>query len=554
MLRSRVAFTLYRLIACALAATALTLLSVAAAAAAPLPESSPLYSPSAPLVDENGEVSAEYSGTATELFEYPSIGGDPEHVHRMAKLEWTEGVTGPIDQIEYTAMYGAESIHWHVTQLSGEVKEDSTDFGGHAVSCSGKFLPRSVDGGEGGVSLPLDEPGLPAGGGNPETNPDYGVHPPLGMPSSLVESTGVGNCATDFWNSNDDSGWGNPVFSFSSEPAKQLEWDDKIGPTVYFPPGGTHTQPLEFSYTCQPPECGPESKGDERFGKVSIVVTSTIKFTSPGLPGSAEPIIQKSAPPHEAFGPPTPFNWLEPDKRAARLDLDPALENAKNYCTPYALGLGGFGTGVLLLSSGSIGGILAVAGSMTATATNPFCVATLKRVATDVQRYNDPPDENIYAIAHPAATRPVARPICSRWHGKAARFCKRLSPVEAGWVASAQRVAAIDEALSTTTNRLSAATTAGASSAIAAQSAAGQQLQAQEEAALNEKAKDGQAVAAVLRSAHLRFRLTKAQSKLTIKAVEQALAKQGISTSTLMQLGSPSLQPQAVDLLAGLGH
>jgi hypothetical protein len=554
MLRSRVAFTLYRPIACALAATALAALSVAVAAAAPLPESSPLYSPGAPLVDENGEVSAEYSGTATELFEYPSVGGDPEHVHRTAKLEWSEGITGPIDQIEYTAIYGAESIHWHVTQLSGEVKENSTDIGGKAVSCSGKFLPRSVDGGEAGVSLPLDEPGLPASGGNPETNPDYRVHPPLGMPSSLVESTGTGDCETGFWNSNGDSGWGNPVFSFASEPAKQMEWDDKIGPTVYFPRGGTHTEPLEFSYTCQPPECGPESNGTERFGKVSITVTSSIEFTSPGESNGAAPITQKSAPPHETFGPPTPFNWLDPDKRAARLDLDPALENAKSYCTPYALGLGGFGTGVLLLSSGSVGGILAVAGSVAAAATNPFCVATLSRVATDVKRYKDPPDTNIYAIARPAATKSASLPSCRRWHGRAARFCKRLRPAEASWVASARRVATIDEALSTTTNRLSAATAAGAFSAIAAQSAAGQQLQAQEETALGEKAKDGQAVARVLRSAHLRFKLTKAQSKLTIRAVELALVKQGIPTSMLTSLGSPSLQPQAVDLLAGLSR
>jgi hypothetical protein len=59
------------------------------ASAAPLSPSSPLYNPGAPIVDENPDVSAEYSGKMTELWEYPPTEHSPERIHR------TSGV--PID-------------------------------------------------------------------------------------------------------------------------------------------------------------------------------------------------------------------------------------------------------------------------------------------------------------------------------------------------------------------------------------------------------------------------------------------------------------------------
>lgn len=558
MRRANRAFRLTRALAGALAlAAALLCTGACPALAAPLPESSPLYSPSGGIVDENPDVSAEYAGKVTELWEYPAIEGGLEHVHRTATMEFSEGVSGPADQIEYTGIYGPESIHWKLASLSGSVEEDSTEAGGNPITCSGSFQPMSTEGGTQGVFLPLETPGHPAGGGNPETNPDYNVRPPFGIPSELLHSTGPASshCQTSEWNNNGNLGWGGPT-AFG-DATVQAEWGDVAFPSVYFPPGGSHTQPLNFSYTCQPPQCGPETNGKgQHFGKVSLTLESHITFSSPGLGGEGTPITVKSPPAKggETFGPPTPFDWLSPDKRAARLDLDPALENAKFYCTPYALGLGGFGTGVLLLGSG-VGGSLAIAGSITASAAAPFCFATLKRVGADLKRYKDPPDGRIHEVAVPAAAKAPALASCPRrLRGKRKSFCEKLRTSESKWVQGADQAAAIDEALVTTTNRASAALAAGDRSAIALQGEAGKRLEGQEAGALAAKNAAGREVATILRGAGIRFRLSAKQSRATIAAVQRALAKQGVSASELASLGSPSLKPGAADLLAGLGR
>jgi hypothetical protein len=374
------------------------------------------------------------------------------------------------------------------------------------------------------------------------------VIPPNGIPLFNLESTVTGVtggdtiCSVNFWNSR--SVWGGPGAS-----QNETAWHDVVNPAVYFPPGGKLTKTLSFTCSKITP-CPPFNTGET----FNVLLNSSITFTSPGVPALGTPIARVTPPSPPEFGPPVPFDWLPESKRTARLDLDPALENARNYCTPYALGLAGFGAGVLLLGAPGVGATLTVAGSLTALASEPFCVATLKRVADDVKRYRDPPDPNIHAIARPAATRPSVLPGCGRWRGATGRFCKRLRAAETKWVLTAKRVASIDDALSTTTNRLSAALAAGDRTAIAAQSAAGQQLQIQENAALSEKAKAGSAVAAVLRSGGLRFKLSLAQSRVMIKGVERSLVKQGISTSTLAAIGSPALKPQAVDLLAGLAR
>jgi hypothetical protein len=532
------------LLLCLLLGSCLALAVASVARAAPIPPGDPRYLPSAPLYDENPEVSAEYSGTITQELNLAS-GGETDT--RKATLSWKTKVSGPIDQIEYGAPEFSPTLRWKVEELSGDVTDKGVDSGKNPHSCTGQFSPTSTDGGSKGVELPLDEPGFPAGGGNPETNPDYFVRPPGGVPVSLVasnvtESVSDSNCATAFWNSNGSSGWG-------SRANIQSGWTDSVEPKVYFPVGGKFTQPVEFS--CETPKCG--SLEGEKF---KVTIKSSVTFSSPGgsSPPGSGPILGVTPPTKEPLGPPTPFDWLPESKRTARLDLDPALENARNYCTPYALGLAGFGAGVLLIGAPGVGATLTVAGSLTALASEPFCVATLKRVADDVKRYRDPPDPNIHAIARPAATKPSTLPSCRRWHGATGRFCKRLRAAETKWVLTAKRVASIDDALSTTTNRLSAALAAGDRSAIAAQSAAGQQMQIQENAALSEKAKAGSAVAAVLRSGGLRFRLSLAQSRATIKGVERSLVKQGISTSTLTAIGSPALKPQAVDLLTGLAR
>jgi hypothetical protein len=511
--------------------------------AEPIPPSDPRYIPSAPLYDENPVVTAEYTGKVTQ--EKTFAGGGNSDV-LTAELKWKTKVTGPVDQIEYSSGFGPQ-IHWQLEELSGEVT-DEEKIGSNPFSCKGVFSPMTSDGGAYGVELPLDEPGFPATGGNPETNPDYSVIPPSGMPlfrlASAVSETpsgGDSKCSVNFWN--DDSVWGGPGASQNASA-----WHDVRYPTVYFPVGTKQTKTLGF--TCSEITKCPVEKGNT----FSVTLNSSITFTSSEAPASGGPIARVTPPSPLEFGPPLAFDWLPLDKRNARADLEPALENARNYCTPYALGLLGFGTGVLLAGAPTISSALVVSGSLTASAAEPFCVATLKRVAKDVKRYRDPPDLNFHAVAHPGGTGPPALPSCRRWRGATLSFCKRLLAEETRWVGAAQEVAAIEEALATTTNRESAALAAKDSAGIALQSAAGVALEARLTAALAAKNAAGKEMAATLRRAGIRFRLSRAQSKLTIKAVERALTKLGASTADLKSLAGRALKPGAADLLAALGR
>jgi hypothetical protein len=116
---------LTRLLACLVAGGCLALVLASLACAAPLSPSSPLYNPGAPLLDENPEVTADYKGKIIELVEMPPLEAGARSEKRKATLEWDNSVSGPVDQIEYTGVYGASSIHWHLTTFTGEAKDES---------------------------------------------------------------------------------------------------------------------------------------------------------------------------------------------------------------------------------------------------------------------------------------------------------------------------------------------------------------------------------------------------------------------------------------------
>ena len=239
----------------------------AASPAEPLSPTDPLYSPSAPLVDENPYVSAEYSGTLTQASSITTV---PTH-SVSAKLSWNTKVSGPIDQIEYPAIYRENAIHWEVSELAGTVTV--TDEQAKPQSCTGNFSATSKDGGTGGVELPLDEPGFPAGGGDPATNPDYRVQPPQGIPLVLLASSAgsSGDCGTIAWHSSE---------AWFGAALAQPGWEGAAGPIVYFPPGAPFTHQIDPpTYECA---CG----SGQTF---KVTLTSTLKFTSPVLPGGSAP-------------------------------------------------------------------------------------------------------------------------------------------------------------------------------------------------------------------------------------------------------------------------
>src|SRR5262249_35333990 len=137
--------------------------------------------------------------------------------------------------------------------------------------------------------------------------------------------------------------------------------------------------------------------------------------------------------------------------------LQPALEYAKVFCLPYAAGVGTFGAGVLLLGAGTVGSVLTVAGSLTALAAEPFCVAILTRLKNDYLIYRDPPDRAIFVRARPAAVLSARVGSCSRWRGADAAFCRKLDPALTHLVTDAERVASTTQALEATGSKLGSA-------------------------------------------------------------------------------------------------
>jgi hypothetical protein len=75
------------------------------------------------------EVLVRYEGTLVEKVNSPAFAGSLASRELTAELKWIESVRGPIDQIEYTGIYGASSIHWHVDELSGKVTDRSSSWG-----------------------------------------------------------------------------------------------------------------------------------------------------------------------------------------------------------------------------------------------------------------------------------------------------------------------------------------------------------------------------------------------------------------------------------------
>ncbi len=428
----------------------LTLSTTGLASAAPLSKSSPLYNPGATIVDENPDVVADYKGTITEVYESPELPGTGQTGYRKATLEWDESIAGPVDQIEYTSFYGASSLHWHVNRLSGAVDDRRTEPGA-SHSCHGTFSARTTDGGTGGIFVPLETPGHPATGGNPATNPDYSVA--RRAPFELVASAASGDlqyCEADpWWDSSGNTAWGNPVAFASQEPTVGAEWGDTVAPTVYFPPGGGHTQALDFSYTCAPPKCSTESQYNSqtgtttKAGTVTVTVQSSITFSSPGLGGGRGPTKRKTTPSGGGKAPEGPVSCSAgskptcPEKKAAQEDLRSQIVPAAAECGIVVLGVGGLvagaaapeiGVGVILSAAGPIGAEIFALSA-------PVCASMIKRIYDDAKIVNDPPLGNIHQLARPASPKrpaaslpscvtapPEAKPACEAVRAAALRY------------------------------------------------------------------------------------------------------------------------------------
>lgn len=528
-------------------AAALALVAMAGLAAAssaePLSPTDPLYSPSAPLVDENPYVSAEYSGTLTQVSSITTV---PTH-SANAKLSWNTKVSGPVDQIEYPAIYGESAIHWEVSELAGTVTV--TDEQAKPQSCTGSFSATSKDGGTRGIELPLDEPGFPAGGGNPATNPDYRVDPPQGIPLILLASSAdpSGECGTIAWNSS--QAW------FGAALA-QPGWEGAAGPVVYFPPGAPFTHQIDPpAYECA---CG----AGQTF---KVTLTSTLKFTSPVLPGGSAPTGGPSSGtgPSRGAGPgaPPPPAQCGPgskasceSKKAAQEDIRRELHPATFECELAAVGVAGIvaalaapevSAAAFLAAEGVVGGeVGALAGTT--------CGLLLKRIYDDAKTVEDPPAGQLGKLAEPKfPKRPAIHPPACSHYRKALRFCKRLRAEVTAYAAAVADGQAVSAALLSTVDRMTGAELAHQPGALAKQASHAGRLRTQLAVQYAAQRRAGLAISRLLEGEHFRSSISATQTQAGLADVLSKLGGRGISAAGLAKVAASTLPEGPISAESG---
>jgi hypothetical protein len=527
----------------ALLATVLLALAAAAGAAAePLSPTDPLYSPSAPLVDENPYVSAEYSGTLTQTAASSTV---PTR-SVSANLSWNTKVSGPVDQIEYAATYGASAIHWEVSELTGSVKVTNEK----APSCSGSFSATGKDGGTRGIELPADEPGFPAGGGNPATNPDYRVDPPQGIPLILLASSAglSGECGTTIWDASEN--WFGGALS-------QPGWESAAGPIRYFPPGAPFTDPINPpAYECA---CGPGQT-------FKVTLTSTLKFTSPVLPGGSAPTggpssgTGQTAPGPTAPGPPVKCGaGSKPScesKKAAQEDIRRELRPTTFECELAAVGIGGI-IAALAAPEVSAAAFLAaegVVGAEVAALAGTTCGLLLKRIYEDAKTVEDPPAGQLGKLAEPTFPKRsvIHPPACARYP-KALQFCKRLRAQILAYAASVADGQAVTAALLTTVDRITGAELAHNSSALARQARHAGHLHTQLAARYAAQRRAGRAISQLFSGAHFSASISAAQAHAGLAGVLSKLGGRGISAAGLAKVAAAALPEGSIAAEPGFG-
>jgi hypothetical protein len=531
-----------RALMCALAAFALLLFAAAPAFAEPLTPTSPLYSPSAQLVDENGEVTAEYSGTISQESGSESPGYQKHSL--KATLKWATKVSGPIDQIEYAASYGPSAIHWQIVELAGGVSDVGENIAAkEAIGCSATFSASTTDGGTMGVFLPLNEPGMPASGGNPATNPDYRVTPPEGIPladlSSAVESAAEDpRCATGAWNQPED---------WLGKAAELPEWAGATGPTDYFPPGGSFTQPTGLSYTCTACAAG------ETF---NVTINDTLRLSSAlpsgtpvTPPGSSTPTPQTPAPPISCR--PGSKRSCE-DERLAQQDLRKQVDPLAFEC-----GLEGISAHSIVAAfikpkpgATALQGAEGPTGAQLASAAGTACRLLLERIHEDAGIVKDPPAGPVDKLAEPQRSRRAALnpPSCQHDRGGAQSYCERLRSSDVAYVTAVRSGAAIAAALLTTVDRMVRAEQLHDAAAVSLQSAHAARLRAQllDAAAVEQRA--AAAIAAAVAGARLTFSLSAQQVHTALAKGLAQLSVSGISATSLSELAASPLPSSPLDL------
>jgi hypothetical protein len=240
---------------------------------------------------------------------------------------------------------------------------------------------------------------------------------------------------------------------------------------------------------------------------------------------------------------------IERQKVFATSDLLTSILRAEASCGQTVAGVlaNVWGTTV---ASGGVAAVLT--GAIILAGSAPTCVALLNRAFDDIDIIDDPPRNDIYAVAVPARVRAsrLTLPSCAGRSGSIRTFCTKLRADERAYVTAVQHATAVDAALLTTVDRESGAAREHKKAALALQERTGSRLVGQLKSASSAERAIGTKLSALLRSHKVFGRLTVAQDGAAIAYVKSKLARRGIHAS---KLPKRALRAGSVNLLSLFG-
>jgi hypothetical protein len=195
------------------------------------------------------------------------------------------------------------------------------------------------------------------------------------------------------------------------------------------------------------------------------------------------------------------------------------------------------------------------AGTVIVIAATPFCIALVKSIVGLVDVLDDPPDPRIGVVA--AVPRPSALklslPACPASPATKAQACATLEANLGSYVAAGQSFAAVVSTLATTVNRESAAAKAKNGAALAKQQKAALALLPTLSASSATLSSAGRALAAILRTAGVTAKLSRARAAQAISVVVRRVVAGGVSEAKLRSIAGKALAPRPFDAITALG-
>ena len=442
---------------------------------------------------------AQYSGSFTGLYTEPVSAGSQYTYTTKVNISWSQNVVYNGNQAST-----AQPVSAHGTY---DVTTDAP--GGQGSSCVAQVY--------GNTASTISWTPVYAYDANGKHITGYNVI--AGSPA--LQLTGDQECSSYYTNYT--------TYNISAWTGSGCHWGTNVGIVTTMPPGGPYTQTDNCVY----------SNTDQQGDSIDATATDSLTWQSGGSSTTGPTV------PPARFGPDYPVS-----KNQAHGDLIRAIRSIPAPCVYFAAGNYLLGTGVLLAGSpGGVGITLTVTGGLLAPALAPLCTPTISRIVVDYKNYEDPPLDSIDVIARRAAVKPPRLPACHR----DIRYCTALRTALGSLDTAALDASADATALEQTVSREHAAALEGNQGAVNAQDRDLAQLGPAFTRAQRAEASAERAVASVLRGAHIKFRLTKAQSTKLLSRVQSAIARAGVRPSQITTIDRNAFKPAATNLLTVLG-